>query len=363
VATFNSHTDQNGKTTWRARVRVKGHPIHTKTFSTKTAAKKWAQSLETKLREGASLAFSEAQKHTLAQAIGRYSETVLPGKAENTRSGQEEQLSWWREHYGDLPLSAVTTPMLVEAREKLSNTTAQRRESQLRPSSVNRYLAAISHVLRVASREWYWIPANPMDQVSRLKENNARDRYLSAEELRRLIDACRISESEHLYLAVLLTLTTGARQMEVMGLTWRDLDLTAGTVTFRHTKNRTHRAVGLVPELVELLKARRGFGADLVFPAPLNPKKPDALPHPVDLRSAWETALRRAGIEDFRWHDLRHTAASYLAMEGASGPEIAAVLGHRTLSMVRRYAHLSPQHTAQVATKIGNRVMGGLADE
>jgi integrase len=352
MATINSHTDRNGRTTYRARVRIKGHPVHTKTFGTKTAAKRWAQSLETKLREGASLAFSEAQKHTLNDAIDRYLESVMPAKAASTQEDQREQLAWWAGEYGDLKLSAITTPLLVEVRDKLSKTIAKHGKGTLRPSSVNRYLAAISHVLRVASREWYWIPANPMDQVPRLKENNARDRYLSEDELKCLMNACEISESADLRLAVLLTLTTGARHMEVLGLTWKDVDLASATVTFRHTKNKTHRAVGLVPDLVAMLRERRGIGAALVFPSPHDPTKP------IDLRSAWETALRRAEIADFRWHDLRHTAASYLAMEGASAPEIAAVLGHKTLAMVKRYAHLSPQHTARVATRIGNRVMG-----
>jgi integrase len=151
--------------------------------------------------------------------------------------------------------------------------------------------------------------------------------------------------------------------MEVMGLTWRDLDLATGVVIFRQTKNGATRSVGLVPAVVEILKARpRGIGSALVFPGKpgeAKPGEPPPEPHPINLTTAWETALRRAGIKDFRWHDLRHTAASYLAMEGASLAEIAAVLGHRTLAMVKRYSHLSQEHTARVATKIGERILGG----
>lgn len=214
-------------------------------------------------------------------------------------------------------------------------------------------MAVLSHVLTMATKEWQWIAHNPFDNIRSVRVDNARDRYLSDDELQRLIGACKISESADLHLAALLTLTTGARRNEVMGLTWRAVDLASATVTFRHTKNKTHRAVGLVPALVDMLRKRRGIGAALLFPSPNEPTRP------VDLTSAWHTARKRAGIEDFRFHDLRHTAASYLAMEGASAPEIAAVLGHKTLAMVKRYAHLSPQHTARMATKIGNRVMGG----
>jgi len=250
-------------------------------------------------------------------------------------------------------------PLLVEARDRLTKRTRVD-GTPISPASVNRYLAALSVVLSTAASEWFWIPANPMTSVSRLKERNARRRYLADQgddsELARLLDACRVSESPHLYAAVLLSLTTGGRQQEVLGLQWRDLDFEAGTATFRHTKNGDARTVGLAPEVAETLRPRRGLGTSLVFPAPPDPKRPDRPSVPVDLRSAWRTALRRAGIEDMRWHDLRHTAASYLAMEGVSAIELAGILGHRTLAMVRRYAHLSPDHVAQVSTKVGARI-------
>jgi integrase len=214
----------------------------------------------------------------------------------------------------------------------------------------------MGHLLATAHREWHLIPANPMQGVRKLREPEGRTRYLSDAELRRLLDACRISESPFLYEYVLAALTTGGRAQEVLGLTWADVDLERGTATFRHTKNKDVRTVALAPDVIELLRARRGIGKGLVFPAPPDPKRPDRPPVPIDLRSAWETALRRAGIADFRIHDLRHTAASYLAMEGASLAEIAAVLGHRTLQMVGRYSHLSEEHTARASSRIADRI-------
>ena len=104
---------------------------------------------------------------------------------------------------------------------------------------------------------------------------------------------------------------------------------------------------------LELLRERskvRRIDTELVFPGRIDPSKP------VDLRSPFETALKRAGIEDFRWHDLRHSAASYLAMNGASLAEIAEVLGHKTLAMVKRYTHLSEAHTAGVVERMNARI-------
>ena len=363
MATVNTHTAEDGKVTYRARVKVKGHKVLSKTFSTKTAAKRWAQSMEVKLREAPDLAASEAHRHSLSEAIDRYLAEVLPGKAASTRRDQQAELEWWRARLGTLPLAAVTPARLAEIKGELLRTPKQRGSGTLTPATVNRRMATLSHLFTMARREWQWATSNPLDAVRKLREPPGRDRCLTDDEIHRLLDACRISESPDLYTAVLLTLTTGARRMEVMGLTWRDLDLTSGVVTFRQTKNRTTRAVGLVPAVVEILKARpRGIGSALVFPGKpgeAKPGEPPPEPHPINLTTAWETALRRAGIKDFRWHDLRHTAASYLAMEGASLAEIAAVLGHRTLAMVRRYSHLSAEHTARVATKIGERILGG----
>jgi integrase len=154
--------------------------------------------------------------------------------------------------------------------------------------------------------------------------------------------------------AVTLALTTGARAQEVMTLEWRDLDFAAMTVTFRTTKTGEARTVALAEAAAGLLRPRRGVG--LVFTAPFDPKRPERPPTPVDLRSAWDTALKRAGIADFRWHDMRHCAASILASGGASLLEIGAVLGHRTASSTKRYSHLTKERVAQASARLGEHL-------
>lgn len=352
MATIRVYDGKKGRR-YSAQLRIGSH-TESKTFSTRTAAKEWAKRREVELKEKPYLAASEAHKHILAEAIDRYLSDYLPRKSASMQSGQTRQLAWWKDNYGDLPLTLIQAPMLVEARDILARTPKQRGGGTLSPATVNRHLAAMSIVLSLAHREWHWISVNPMEGVSKLKEDNARTRCLDDKggqsELVRLLDACRVSESEHLYPVVLLALTTGGRAQEVLGLRWQDVDFAAGTVTFVHTKNGDIRTVGLADEVAELLRSRRGIGAGLVFPGRKNPDKP------ADIRSAWETALRRAGIGDFRFHDLRHSAASYLAMEGATLAELAGVLGHRTLAMVKRYSHLSPDHVAKVSTRIAGRI-------
>jgi integrase len=148
------------------------------------------------------------------------------------------------------------------------------------------------------------------------------------------------------------------RRGEIMNLTWDRVDLHRRAITLRpeDTKSQERRSAPIVGHahevLKELSKVRR-IDTHLVFPAPVDGRTE---PKPIDITSAWERALKKAGIEDFRFHDLRHTAASYLAMNGATLAEIAEVLGHKTLQMVKRYAHLTESHTSKVVERMNRAV-------
>ena len=137
--------------------------------------------------------------------------------------------------------------------------------------------------------------------------------------------------------------------MEILRLTWRDVDLQRGTLTFHQTKNGERRTVPLTGQALTLMqhhaRVLRRIDTPLVFPRADGRK-------PLDLRYAFRQALEVAQIAGFRFHDLRHSAASYLAMNGASLVDIAEVLGHKTLQMVKRYAHLSEAHTAGVVARM-----------
>ena len=127
-----------------------------------------------------------------------------------------------------------------------------------------------------------------------------------------------------------------------------------GVIILHETKNGERRILPLTGHALELMKEHskiRQLNCDLVFPGKDFKK-------PIDLRTPFETALKRAEIENFRWHDLRHSCASYLAMNGASLAEIAEVLGHKTLSMVKRYSHLSEAHTSKVVARMNEQIFG-----
>lgn len=337
---------------YRVKVRLKGFPTQTATFRRLTDAKKWAQHTEAAIREGRFFKTSEAKRHTLAEAIDRYIQQVLPKKPKSFKD-QNIHLQWWKKELGSHTLSNITPAVLVEYRDKLAN--GETHQGKERASAtVNRYLAALSHLFTVLVKEWGWADENPLRKISKLKEPRGRVRFLSDEERTRLLKACQEADNPWLYLVVVLCLSTGARKMEIMTLTWDDVDFNRRVITLHETKNGERRILPLVGKANELLQEyskTRNPKIDLLFPGK-DPKKP------IDLRSVWETALEKAEIQDFRFHDLRHSAASYLAMNGASLAEIAEVLGHKTLQMVKRYAHLSEAHTASVVSKMNEKIFG-----
>jgi integrase len=279
---------------------------------------------------------------------------VLPKKKISTAKDQKRQLLWWKEQLGAHSLADITPSLLAEYRDRLASIPTIK-DKRRTPATVVRYLAALSHAFTIAVKEWGWLETNPFTRVSKPREPRGRVRFLSDDERNRLLEACRGSPNPHLYRAVVLAISTGARRMEIMSLRWPQVDFQRGVITLHETKNGDIRVLPLVGHALNLMKDHakvRRIDTDLVFPGH-NPQQP------IDLRAPWEVALRRAGIDDFRWHDLRHSCASYLAMNNATLAEIAEVLGHKTLSMVKRYTHLSAAHTNKIITRMNEAIFGG----
>jgi integrase len=298
------------------------------------------------MREGRHFKTVEAKKHTLTEMIDRYLRDVLPTKSASAQVNQRKHLTWWREHIGGMSLADVTPAVIVEYREALAKDHA--------PATVVRYLAALSHAFTLAVKEWGWLDDSPMRRVTKPKEPRGRVRFLSDEERERLLDACRTSDNPYIYPVVVLALSTGARKMEILTLHWRDVDFQRQVITLHTTKNGERRVLPLTGHAWELIQQRakiRRIDSPFVFPSRNGQKA-------FDIRRAWESARQQANIPDFRFHDVRHSAASYLAMDGASLAEIAEILGHKTLAMVKRYAHLSEAHTAGVVARMNKKIFG-----
>ena len=341
---------------YRAKVRLRGFPPESATFERRTDAKDWAEKTEREMKEGRY--FGLSKRHTFKELADEY----------EPHAKDKERLEYWRRAFGADLLADLTPDRIAKQRDKLlgeetkvfatpatgdKEKDAQRPRAKRSGPTVNRYLAALSVCLAHGVKELRWLERNPCELVKKPKESRGRVRFLSDSERQKLLDACRTHPT--LYLAVVLSLTTGARQGEIMSLRWGQIDFARQVITLHDTKNGERRALPLVGEAFTLLQERskvRSLTDDRIFPPKARAKKSEC----IDLNTPWTLAKSSAGLSDFHWHDLRHTAASYLAMSGVSLVEIAKVLGHRTLAMVARYSHLSDGHIVATGEKLAARL-------
>lgn len=346
MATIEKRTADTGETSYRVKVRLKGYPAQSATFQRLTDAKKWASATESAIREGRHFKTAEAKKHTFDDLLARYYKEILPGYNEKEQQERKFKLDWWGNRLGPLALSDINAAKINEVKADLTAA----------PATVNKYLMNLSHAFNIALIQWEWLEINPVIKVKSPKLPRGRVRFLDDAERERFLTACRESSNGWLYPCVILALSTGMRQGELMGLKWPDVNLKDGFIILHETKNGDRRRVPLAGHALELLRDHakvRRLDTDLLFPGKTCKSKP------IDLRKPFKTALKTAEITDFHWHDLRHCTASYLAMNGASLAEIAEILGHKTLQMVKRYAHLSDGHVSSVVASMNAKIFGG----
>ncbi len=186
------------------------------------------------------------ERRLVSDMINQYIERELPKKPKSYEK-QKHQLTWWNNEIGHLFLKHLTAAQLAECRDKLSNELTCR-GSKRSNSTVNRYLAVISHCFSIASKEWHWIDDNPAKNVQRLKEPRGRDRILQDYEIKQLIEACKQSRNPSLYPVVMIALSTGMRKGEILSLKRDNIDLSRSRIILRNTKNGEIRAVHLSPE-------------------------------------------------------------------------------------------------------------------
>lgn len=356
MANIEKRTTKDGKSHYRVLVRLKGFPPQSATFERITDAKNWATNTESAIRENRHFKTNEARKHTLGDLIDRYIENILPTKPKSA-DVQEGQLRWWKAQIGAYTLCDVTPGMIGECRDKLLKGKTNKGTKRA-PATGVRYLAALSHAFSVAVNEWGWLEDNPVRKVKKPVESRGRVRFLSDVERKSLLDACKENKNKLLYPIVVLAISSGMRYSEIINLAWNDVDLEKQFIILHETKNGERRNVPIAGHALELLKSLkkvRKTDTPLLFPG-------NGTQKPTTLRRHWKLALNKAGIDNFRFHDLRHCTASYLAMNGATTVDIAGVLGHKTLSMVKRYSHLSEQHTSKVVSSMNEKIFGAIND-
>jgi integrase len=402
---------KTGEISWRAQVRVKGRPSQSETFPRQSEAKEWAASIETAIRQGKHFPHAAARRTSFDALVVDYLKAIEGEFDADELETRKLKLEWWAKHFAGKTVAEITTDVIATGRDALAAepftrspripdavkrkvselkdagmsqadivaatgetvTTVRRvmsgkadsKEYKRSGATVNRYLAALSHALSFAKKERKLIDVNQMEDVTRRKELRGRTRFLSDEERKALLYACGQSDWLPLRSLVSLAIITGARRGELISLTWADVDMDAGRALVRESKNDEPRILPLAGKALDALRALKPQGAPntaFVFPHPSGQSESFE-----NFDSHWYKALERAGrtlnpdpdvkadklpLSDFHFHDLRHTTASMLAAQGRSLLEIADVLGHKTLVMVKRYAHLVAAHKAKVIAEM-----------
>jgi integrase len=249
----------------------------------------------------------------------------------------QAKLRWLDKFLGDKYLDEISRDLIWEVTEALGK--------RRKPATVNGYLGLIRAVLRMARDEWEWIDRIP--RVRLYPERNKRVRWLSHEEAARLLKEL----PPHLADMAAFSLATGLRQKNVCLLKWEQVALERGTAWIHADQSKTRKAI-MVPlnqDALNVLRRRQGIHPEFVF---TYKDKPVLCPN----TKAWRLALKRAGIEDFRWHDLRHTWASWHVQSGTRLQELMELGGWSTMVMVQRYAHLGGEHLKQAASRINGTI-------
>lgn len=319
-----------------------------KTFKKKGDADAEHDKMRTLVREDKFLDVRKEYKTTLDELLNKYEENfdTQPGFRKSKRFFLEE----FRSHFGkDTRLSRIRYVDLETFRNHLRQKLT-RSGTPKAVSTVNREMACLHHVFTKAV-EWEMIGKSPFDRGKTLimKENNQRVRYLTEDEITRLLKACE--EKPHLHRIVVCAVHTGMRKGEILSLKWSQIR--NGFIYLEETKTKERRVIPVNETLSKALKEIRkeqGLTSKYVFTyAGRSFSRVDR---------AFHGALARAKIEDFRFHDLRHTFASHVLMKGGSLKDVQELLGHKTMTMTLRYAHLSQEHKRN-AVNLLNSLTGG----
>jgi integrase len=327
MASFRQHG--NG---WQGRIRRRGYPDITKTFETKADAEIWARSVESGIDKGQFVSINEAQRTTLGDVIARYLVEVTP-----TMKGVTEDT---------IRLKAIMRKPI--ARWSMANLSAARiaafRDERLKEVSagtVIRELAYLSAIINHARREWGINVPNPVQMVRKPQSPQARSRVLTDEEVSKLLQALEPTgrRSHWTKPAVQLALYTAMRRGELLSLKWENVDLQGRTAFLPDTKNGDSRTVPLSTVAVRVLAELPRHISGVVIPVKF-----------FTLNAAFKRGVRRAGLEGVRFHDMRRTAITRMAEKLPNVIELAAVSGHKSLMVLKRYYRPT---AAELAQKLG----------
>jgi site-specific recombinase XerD len=252
-----------------------------------------------------------------------------PKVSSNMRRSYTTSLKHLSPFFGESNLLSIS-PKMVSRYKVLRN------DEGAAPASVNRELSMLSKAFNLAIREWEWLRDNPASRVPKDKENNERDRWLTKDDEKKILD----NSPEWLREIIIFNLNTGLRLQELLSLEWSRVNLLRRTILIQETKNGSPKTLPLNKIALEVLNQRskvKSIKNDLVF---FNSNGKKINPHV--LRTSFYTVLSKVGIDNLWLHDLRRTFATRLAQAGVDLYKISKLLGHKDIKMTQRYAHHCP---------------------
>ena len=312
---------KRGDLQWEARIRKRGQPVQCKTFTTKAKAESWAKQIESEMDRGVFVSRAEAENTSLKEALERYSREVSSRK----KSGNREifTIRWWQ-------ISPLGARSMASIRGKDVAAALAIKESEgASPHTIHLYLALLSHLFTVARKQWGMEGlSNPAELVQKPRLPPGRDRRLRGDEQTRLLAAAQAYGGE---IGAIITwaIETAMRRGEIAAMRWEHLDAEARVLLLPETKNGTARRVPLSSMALMVLATL--------------PRRPDGRVwgmRPESMSQAFERVCKGAGVENMTFHDLRHEATSRLFEKGLNPMQVAAITGHKTLQMLKRYTHL-----------------------
>ncbi len=309
---------------------------------------------KTLIDEGRYLDKKKESQDTLAQLGEKYI-AFCEGKRQKSLRSKKTNVKGILAHFGKETIVCRIGVADVEAfQTALNATTASRKETSLKPASINRRMATLKHMLHKAA-EWGMIEGNPATGVKLHKENNRRLRYLTPEECNALLEAC---PSATLRQVIVLALNTGMRRGEILNLKWANVNLREGYLEILEQKNGEHSTIPLNSTALDTLRSiPRRLDSDYVFTG-MKPGEPF-----YDLKRQFEKAISTAKLEGVTFHILRHTCASHLVMAGVDIATVRDILRHKSIEMTLRYAHLSPSHKKAAVEALENALAAGAKNE
>jgi len=357
--------------TWKAVIRKVGFPTATKTFRTKRDAEDWSRRTEDEMVRGVYIQRAPSERMTVADALKRYLAEVSPTKRPSSAASDARHSKPLIQHLGKYSLAALTPEIIAKYRDdRLAG--LDRKDAKGRPApkprspnTVRLDLALLGHMFSTAIKEWgIGLPSNPVQNIRRPAPPPGRERRLSLDEETRLMQAVDAHSNPMLSWIVRIALETGMRSSEITTLRRSQVDLKRRIVRLLETKNTTPRTVPLSNTAVEAFRQAlanpvRPIDTDLVF---FGEPGLDGQRRPYNFNKVWLNTKESVGLKDLRFHDLRHEAVSRFVEGGLSDQQVAAISGHKSMQMLRRYTHLRAEDLVDELDAISTRRAGKQQD-